>query len=295
LDKLVIYAGLLVPNDQDARKALASFTGGLILRVINDDVVVPNEAANFWRWLEILRQNRLFNRQEEKQLEDLFDSRADLRRAIQDYALSVRGDEETIDQLEQSLQRSFVGFGGRPEDIVRQLARFNTADNQDQVLRREWCDLMRAGLSPEGILPAVRHAGRPFQGNDPDLAAFIVNLENPQKPDWQVEYEQRLAEHTSEERAVRESARSNHIKIRPDIQVGELGTIIDLTKTYLGHNTCVNNALPAEERIADFFGADLQEDAFVGFEAALQRSDLPTAGQIVDSLTRDGIWTPPET
>lgn len=290
LNEIISYAGLLVPDDEEAWTAVASLMVGLIMRVINAGVAGANEAADFWLWLQIPWQHRLLIKREKEQLEQLLDTDDDLRHAIQEYALSVRREEDDIYQMEFYLRRSFVGFGGRQYDVVRRLDLFKDADNRDQALRKDWCDLMRAGLTPEGIPPAIRDASRPFQGDDPDLAAFIFDLENPKKSDWLIEQEQWVARIALKKEAKKEKARCAHLTHRPRIRAGELAAIIGPAKIHLGHYSNVNNQLPAEERIADFLGADLQQDAFAGFEAALHRPDLPTADQIVASLIEGKIY-----
>ena len=175
-------------------------------------------------------------------------------------------------------------------DLVCALDRLALCDNNDTALRQDWKELVRIGWGPDGLDPDVRAAAEAFRRGDIQLADFLHNLENPEKPAWEVKHEREAAKRTRKRKVAFETARRELGKVRDDLRAGKLGAILPSSQAYLGRFNDLSSELPPGERLAEWIGPALRDDALVGFEAVLHRSDLPTAAEIAEGFAQGTVY-----
>lgn len=290
LDLTVDYAGLLREGDWENVNHVADIVAQLLVRAIDEGAVGPGQAPAAWRWLGIIEHAHRYHRDIEQALAQRLAAHDPLRRAIQTHVLENHRRKDSLRVTELHLQRRLVGLSGRPGDLVCVLDRLAQGDTKDQELRQDWMDLVSIGWGPEGLDLDVQAAAELFRRNDKPLADFLRKLENPKKPAWKVKQEKEAAKRNQKRQVAFETARRDFLKARADLRAGKLGAILSPAQVYFGQLLDLSSELPPSERVAEWIGPALRDDALVGFEAVLHRPNLPTASEIADGLARDSVF-----
>jgi hypothetical protein len=290
LDLIADYAALLRDGDWEHAGEVADIMADLIVRGIDEGMVGPAQATSLWRWLGTIEQAHRYHREVQQTLAERLAAHDALRRAVQRHALANDRHKDRLWLTELDLQRRMVGLTGRPGDIVRALDRFVLGDNNDPDLRQDWQDLVRIAWGPEGLDPDVRAAAEKFRRGDRPLADFLRKLENPKKTGWEIRREKEMAKRARKRKVAFATARRELEKVRDDLRAGKLTAILGPAEAYLGRFDDLPSELPPGERLAEWIGPELSDDALVGFEAVLHRADLPTAAEIAEGFARGSIY-----
>ncbi|MER8438745.1 hypothetical protein NKH36_11245 [Mesorhizobium sp. M1312] len=213
-----------------------------------------------------------------------------LRREAQRHALANDRHKDSLWGTEFYLQRRLVGLTGRPGDIVCALDRLAQGNNKASELRQDWKDLVCIGWGSDGLDPDVREAAEAFRRDDKPLADFLRKLETPKRPAWEVRREKEAAKQARKRKVNFETARRELEKARDDLRAGKLMAIVPSAKAYFNRVPGLPSELPPDERLAEWIGPALRDDALVGFEAVLHRADLPTAAEIADGFAQRTIY-----
>jgi hypothetical protein len=286
------YASLLSPADWENHNDVAEIASSLMVRAIDADEVGPRDAALLWNWLGILQRAERFrsDRDAGSQLQMRLDQDENLRRAIQQHALYVARRRATIWSLEVDLRRRMVGLAVRPWDIAWFLEQMTESDKDDRSVRTDWCDLMRLGVDGNGLDPDVQTAGHKFRRGDPQLTAFVRKIKSRKKPAWEYRQERENAKRERKQRVKREICRRQYVECRAELRIGELDSILAPARVYLGNTYESSHEAVPMQRLVDWMGAELLDDAMAGFEAVLHRSDIPSPGAVAESFASRQIW-----
>src|SRR6185312_1126219 len=149
---------------------------------------------------------------------------------------------------------------------------------------------VRIAWRPDGLDPDVRAAAEKFRRGDKLLGDFLRELENPKKPAWEVRQEEEAAKRARKRKVAFEQARRELGKVRDDLRAGKLTAILRSAEGYLGRFHDLPSGMPPGERLAEWIGPALRDDALVGFEAVLHRTDLPTPAEIAQGFAHGTIY-----
>jgi hypothetical protein len=218
------------------------------------------------------------------------DEHDELRHAIQEYALYEARPHPTIWVSANELARRMVGLHGRTNDVIWFLDRLADCDNKDPALREEWRDLMRLGIHRDGFDPELRTISRKFQRGDAQLEAFVYKLEHPKKAAWERKHEREAAKRERKRRVANETHRRHYAANRAALRAGELGAILGPAQAYLGLFSDLTREQPAADRISEWLGPEIRDDAMAGFEAVLHRIDIPTPMEISNGFAEGKTW-----
>ncbi len=290
LNLVAEYATLADRTDWETRYDIVELTSGLMLRAITEETIRPSDAAAVWRWLGVLKQSEGLSRNKIGQIRDQLQERNDLRWAIQDHVLGTARPEPTIFASEGELNERMVGLELRTKDLIRLLEELVGEDNKNPELRQDWRDLMRLGMGPDGFDPNVRTTSQKFQRGDAQLEAFVHELENPKKSTRQIRQEREAAKRYRRRRIANETARREYAAERIAVRAGDLGAILKPAQAYLGLFHDLRRDQPPADKIAEWLGSGLGNDAMVGLEAVLQRTDLPTPVEITEGFAAGKTW-----
>lgn len=290
LNLIADYAELLGDGDWENTGEVADIVAHLLIRAIDEDAVAPIRAPAIWRWLGIIEQAHRYHRDIQQTLAGRLATHDLLRRAIQTHALANECCKDSLWVTEFHLQRRLVALTARPGDVVCALDHVAQGDTKDPELRQDWKDLVRIGWGPDGLDPDVRAAAERFRRGDKPLADFMRKLENPKRPAWEVRQEKEAAKRARKRKAAFETARRELGSVRGDLRAGKLSAILPSAQAYFDRFHDLPSELPPGERLAEWIGPELRDDALVGFEAVLHRADLPTATEIADGFARGTIY-----
>jgi hypothetical protein len=275
------YCELVDANDWQSWNDVGEIVAVLFVRAIDEVAVSPGDAAAMWNWLGVYRHST-GDRSQTKELRVRLAARTDLRQAVQLHALYDARSEESISASAFELDDRMVGL--TRDDLIFFLERLAKADNSNADLRQEWKDLMQLGMRGNELDPELRAAGAKFQRSDEKLKHFVDSLLNPEEPEWQRWHRQKAADHERERRARREAVRADYSRNREALRSGELKWILGPAQAYLGLFNNLERDQPAVNRIGEWLGPELQDDAMAGLEAVLHRTDLPTPVQVAQGF-----------
>ncbi|MGE8705365.1 MAG: NACHT domain-containing protein [Achromobacter sp.] len=284
LDCIAGYAKQLRDVEWKDAGSLAEIVAKLIVRGIDDDVIGVSEASLLWGWLETIERARDDYRDAQQQLASRLGTRDELRRAVQAHGLASCCSRDTLRVVEFQLQRRLVQIRGRSGDIIAVFERLAKGDNNDPALRQDWQDLVCIAWGANGLDPSVRTAAELFRRGDEKLLGFLLELENPEKSEWEVQMENEAATRERECTARIEEERRALALMRNDLRAGELRAVLRPAQVYLNPFHEFHSELSPGDRLASWAGADLCNDSLIGFEAVLHRSDLRTPAEIADNL-----------
>ena len=290
LDLIADYAALLRDGDWAHAGELADIVANLIARAIDEGVIGPTEAPAVWRWLGTIEQGRRYHHEVQRTLSARLTTHDELRRAIQAHVLANDRRDDSLWITEMYLRRRLVALTTQPGDIVCALDRLALGSNKDPDLRQDWRDLVSVAWGPDGLDPDVQAAAEKFRRGDNLLGDFLRKLENPKKPAWEIRQEKEAAKRDRKRKVAFEEARRAFDKARDDLRAGKLGAILQPAQVYLDRSHELPSELSPGERLATWIGPDLRDDALLGFEAVLHRTDLPTPAEIADGFARGTIY-----
>lgn len=290
LNLLVEHAFLVEDANWESASDLARLVSLLFLRAIEEGVVLPEHAALAWNWLGTMERIEAPYDDTKRRLQAHLDADESLRHAIQYHALYKARTRPSIWISEIDLRQRMVGLAERPQDVTWFLAELTGSDNKDPALRDDWCNLMRLGTTSEGIDPDLRTVSRKFQAGDQQLEAFVQRLENPKLPAWKRKEERRNAKREKKKRIQNAITRRFYIDNRGQLRAGELAIILNPAKVYLGLFRDINSEKPPKDRLVNWLGPELANDAMAGLEAVLHRSDIPSIKQVAQGFVTNTLW-----
>ena len=263
---------------------------GSLVRAIDEERLGQDQATAAWRWLGIVADAHRHQSDIQETLALRLATHDPLRRMIQTNVLENSRCGGSLWSTEVYLHRRHVGLSKRPADIVFALDRLALGDNTDPKLRNDWMDLVQIGMGSEGLDPDVRRAAETFRHGDKPLEEFLRKLENPTKSSWEVKHEKDTAQRYRKRLVAFEKARREFAKAPADLRAGELRAIVQPARAYFGQFHDLSNKLPPSERVAEWIGPALRDDAMVGFEAVLHRNDIPTSVEIAGGFVRGSVY-----
>lgn len=290
LDLIADYVERLGDADQGIADNVADIVANLVVRGIDEDVIGVAEVPSLWRWLEIIEQAYNYHRNVQQTLAARLGTQDALRRAAQAYVLANDRRKDSLWVTAHYLQRRLLQLAGRPDDIIIVFDRLAGGDNKDPALRQDWQDLVRIAWGSDGLDPTVRAAAERFRRGDKPLGDFLRKLESPEKPKWEVRQEKEAAKRERKRKVAFAEARRSFGMMRDDLRAGKLGAILQPAQAYFDRFADLPSESSPGDRLSSWLGPDLCDDALIGFEAVLHRSDLPTSVEVADGFARGTIY-----
>jgi len=144
----------------------------------------------------------------------------------------------------------------------------------------------------EGLIPKdIQKFARPYFDTNPELEEFLTRKPKRGKlEEWEVKYRRSRAARKRREVAAKVKSRENYTKNIDSVSSGELGWILGPANSYLCRYADSDRDQLPIERVETWLGAELARAAATGFEAVLQRIDLPSAKEIADSHAESRVW-----
>lgn len=290
LDLIIDYTELIHDADWTNLGTAADIVAQLLVRAIEETKLGALQAAAVWRWLGVIERAHCSHHDIQKILSERLSTNASLRHAIQSHALENDRRGETLSETSIYMQRRLVGLLARPEDLAQVLDRLlqNTTTRPDP--QRDWIDLLNIGWHPDGLSPEGRAAVRAFGRGNKLVTNCLHLLDNPETPAWKIQQEEENAKRGRERQESFSRARIHYENMRVDLRTGILNAIQQPAKAYFDHFRDLPSETPPHERLAEWLGPNLRDDALVGLEAVLHRSDLPTATEIATGFAHDEIY-----
>jgi hypothetical protein len=289
LDLIAEYSAMLRGGHGEALGEIADIMAHLMVRAIDEDRVPPSEAASLWRWLGVIEMANRSNGNVQKILAERLGEQHALRHAIQTHALTNERADGRLAAMAVHLDRRLVGLVKRSHDVIRLFESLATLDIRNSRVRQDWKDLVLIGCGGTVLDPNVRAAADSARQGDKPLADFLRKLERNKRVGWQLRQEKEEVKRARKREVAFAIARREYETARDALRAGELSAITNPAKTYFNYFHDLPSEHSPRERLNEWLGSRLSDDALAGFEAALHRSDLPTPSEIADGFAGDTV------
>jgi hypothetical protein len=282
LDLLAEYALALLPEYRSLESGdIIGVGDALIARRL---ALGPVEPAQLLRWLEGFGGRDSYTKEDEQAISDFLAANDDVRQEIQRLWLDSKNDEDAFFRAAYDLGEVHRSLSLNDADLAALLDRLPNST----TFWRGAARLAKHSTS-EGI--RTRAAIKRFMRDDTEYDAFVGELLNPPKPDWQVRNEARAAAQKAERehrwKQFREGLASDISLVRQ----GRYGVIVQVALAYVGQYSDLRNISTAEERLRALCGEDLIPAFYDGLEAYLNNlPSYPDAQRIAKDYAENRAW-----
>jgi len=278
--------------DHDSLCYLSEILALLLLRALRGGAIELRDAPSVWVWLGQINEQSSAEKETLEQIREAFHGRDELRRQIQRYGMRTALKSKTLWQADHHLHKRALGLGGNAEDVAYFLREVAAKRLRSRRTRSDWSDLVSLGVRTGKDNREVLAAAQAFPAFGLKERAAIRRATHPSKPLWKIRQEAEKAARHARDEADHQQAIAKFTAIVPKIKAGDLDATFNPAKFYLGVQITARTQekMPPDERLVAVFNEKLAKEFFVGFEATLHKSDLPTIQQIADSHLQGKIW-----
>ena len=271
-------------------RVISQFTRNLIFKLLScdSDSIGP---GILWSWIHTLW------REGDKDIKGIYEpcrligENDRLRHGIQRIALFSPGTEDEF----LIRKRHLIGFCEKldisNEDALIHLSELVERKNPEERFRWEVLVEQFREENSQLVPKGIQEIAFPYAANDKRLIYFLTKKPKPTKlSDSEKKYKRRMRDRERRWKKRIEEERElyrSHIDL---VRQGELKWILYPAQAYLG----MFSDLPADcdpyKRISDWLGSDIGDASLIGFEAVLNRTDIPSARQISEEYANSRVW-----
>lgn len=280
-----------IPQDPDQtkrgiHKGLEEWLLEFIPRVLSRDQKLT--AGELWPLISRLSGYSYRKSDWEKVAQPWFSENDDIRRQIQDLALDSAENDSHGWMTLFRLSDLSSGLHLRESDVVHHMRRLIAANDRPVDWRERWKSLVRWAQSHQDFDGIAIELAKEQAVAVPELRPVHEDLMRPPSRDYEEEHrEQRRKD--DEERSLKAQERhASFTEVRKNIEQGKnLGALYDAARASLGHFYEFKESASPKERIAEMAGKENLSSVISGFEAAGNRSDIPSVRDCSDLRVRE--------
>jgi len=245
------------------------------------------DPLRLWRWLSSTGERRGFRKEAQKTISEWLHNNDEVRQRIQRFVLLEQAGTKTVWMRGWRLNDLLHGLYPDESDIIKLLS---FLDPLTDASGDRWKDLVRLCPHDQEQGASVRKAAAPF-ATETENREFLRNLSNPEIPEWLIQRDERDCKLKEEKEASWAEHRAGFLEHIDDLRSGKFEEVVSPAQAYLNLYTDMGNDLPAHARVKQWLGLELQEAAFLGFEAYLSDANSkPTAKEIADAYAERKRW-----
>ena len=294
LDRLVDRAQTLkYRTDFDPKSELADLVRRLVIPILESDATV--EPARLWSWIGWLDRQLGFRDGEKEQLAAIIRDNGTLRAALVEHVLLAPG-ADSIWMAGVRLARIGPGLYPTVEDLTGVLRVLRARAAGGPIDPERYRHLLLLGSTEKGLPSDLRNAALEIADGDSELLSIVDQVSNPAEPEWKIEEERNRVEREAERKRMFQSHRDALAEMTEKIAAGAIAVLVEPANVYLGRKRIrvPQNASGDEPSTKDvmreYLGEDLAKQVMVGFIAALDCDDLPTASSIAEIRCESKYW-----
>ncbi len=277
--------------DWEIRYDLSNLMRRLISKALSEleELVKP---SRLFKWIKNLGGREYGAKDESKAIAEYFRTHDAIRRSVQWLFLNSRTEKSAWTNVAFHLPN--VGLGLRMNEgdsahFLQKIAQKKSLSDFDLELARSLLHIWRSENGwpdeIEAIIPwaAERHPG---------LALQVEDLRKPPPtPSWEIEQRQRTRREAAAQRKKFEKHRSQYTEKLENLKTANPPNLLARpAEAYLNHFHDLPGEMKPQDRLAYWLGDDIASAALVGFAAALEVENLPTAEQIAQSHAESRQW-----
>ena len=248
------------------------------------------KAGELWPLISCLSGGYSYRKSEwAKVARPWFNENDDIRREIQTLALdSAENDSYGWTRTLFRLSNLSSGLHLRESDVVHQLLRLIAAKDRPEDWLERWKSLVRWAQSHRDFDGIAMELAKEQAIAFAELRPVLDDLLRPPARDYEEE-DRELRRKDDEERTLEAQKRhASFTEVRKSMEQGEnLGALYDAARASLGHFNELKVSASPKERIAEMVGEENLSYVISGFEAAGNRSDIPSVRDCTELRVRE--------
>jgi hypothetical protein len=269
------------PHSRSGDRTLTDFAFNLATRGLQAGEVT---ARQLWTWMKVFNADAGYDQELFLTFNTLLRDNDELRHEVQRIAIFERTPGDSVWGQGIKLSRICQALQPSADDVVWLLDTLPSGSEAD------WRELVTIVRHDAGEGVQVREAAKRFVTGDAEAEQWLMDLANPPIPDWQIEEEQRKAEHKRERGAAQLQAQSRLGQHVQALERGEFSWIIEPAHFYLQLAEDVERGLPPHLRVSRWLGDELAEAAFKGFEAYLRSPQRLSCKEVSDAIAENKYY-----
>ncbi len=264
---------------------IADFAIPLISTILNKQTK-SIEPEQIWFWIRALWSGWHQYPAEHKSVCQSVCDNNNLRIGIQRLALFEPDTEEHFHDCLHRLTEICTAFTISKDDARIHLSELVKRNHSGERIR--WIYLIETLRSGDCFIPAeIQEIAKPYAMEDQELMNLLVEQPKvPESTESQKRYRRSLQTQKIEQQEQLNEIRTRYAQNIDVIRRGALPWILNPAKAYLGMFRNLRNDLQPSERISAWLGEVLKDAVLEGFEATLNRKDLPSTGQIATDFSQ---------
>ena len=270
-----------------AKSHLVDLVRRLTVRVLEADPAI--DAERVWAWVDWLEGSEGYDDGTRKRLTEIFHKEHALRAALLEHVL-LTPCEDGAWMAAHRLFETNLNLYPTPEDLVGVLKALRARAGDGSIDADTWRHILRLDLSPDGISEIVRDAAIRIADDDPELVAALAEVTEVVEPEWKIERERHHARKEIGRQGIYQAHRDRLSQRAHDVAAGSVVDLEVSANIYLGRDSDFDDSEPPQARVQEFLGDKLGDQALMGFIAVLDRSDLPSAGDIAQIRCEGKHW-----
>ncbi|WP_138935337.1 NACHT domain-containing protein [Roseovarius arcticus] len=280
-----------IPEDPDRakrgiHKGLEEWLLEFIPRVLSRDK--KPAAGELWSLISRLSGYSYRKSDWEKVAQPWFSENDDIRRQIQELALDSAENDSHGWMTFFRLSDLSSGLHLRESDIVHHLHRLIAANDRPLDWLERWKNLVRWAQSHRDFDGIAMELAKEQAVAVPELQPVLDDLLRPPAHDYEAEHREHRRKDNEERELKAQRRHASFTEVRKSIEQGEnLGALYDAARASLGHFYEFKESASPKERIAEMAGKENLSSVISGFEAAGNRSDIPSVRDCADLRVRE--------
>ena len=270
------------------RTELSDFVTKLTLRQLG---LARPEPTQLLGWLRLSSAHFGLDDADRRAVTAYLEADVDLRRAIQRLALVAELGQGAMANLSWHLDQISRGLHPDTDDVIQLLVNLAGVTARSEAAEGVWRDLAMQARRNEARAGEVIEAARPFADGDARLGVYLESFERIRvPPTWEVD---QVVRQRQREREAAEATAANRARFadhEADLRSGDLRWTFPPARAYLGLLRDLDRRATPAERVGEWLGPELQLAALAGFEATLQRQDLPTPEDVAGGYADARRW-----
>ena len=277
--------------EHDERYEIASrFAEKLIARLLRDDPISV-KPDQLWKWMRILWSQRDHDTRSRRAVCKIIEQDDQLRLEIQRLALFAPDHKEAFHTHYYMMRNLCRNFRISNKDARIHLSEL--VDRNDPAERIRWMVLVEQFRNQDDqLIPNdIQKIARPYTVGNQDLKRFLTK--KPKRrilSESEKKWKRRIRDQERRKKRNTEKIREQYTTHINEVRRGELGWILYPAQAYLGMFGNIPSERKPPEKISEWLGDDLRDASLIGFEAVLNRSDLPSAKQITEEYAKSRTW-----
>ncbi len=280
LDELVASAKpFLKDGDHWSQSALSDLVRRRTLQVLGASR--SWDPQRVWTWISPFDRYHGRGKESRLRLTEFLERDRASRAKLQEYVLLTPCASNTW-MAGQALGDADLGLYPTPTDLASVLKSLSDRATNIPIESETWRHLLRLVRSADGLPDVVRTTAAEVANGNSKLQSILDEMSTVTIPEWQIRQQQQDAADHEQRAAYFQARRDLHSKYANEVAAGDSELLVETAAVYLDRHLRSLTSTQPHERVREFLGDDLGDNALDGLIAVLERTDLHSPREIAE-------------